>query len=180
MMWRKQVFVPMSLFLRPTDKNLGAIESRGDKRFLSLHMKRAIFDKWWAANGVRNDFESLRQLFLLEDFKGSLPGKVVMVLNEQKVSTLSRAAVLADEFVLTPLWQIFCFLCHQSPPLKRLEGLRCPNQGVVSVFIATRGATSSLTVCRWNENSKLPQLLSKRMCAWLKWFVNVLLNKLTT
>uniref|UniRef100_A0A674N472 Gypsy retrotransposon integrase-like protein 1 n=1 Tax=Takifugu rubripes TaxID=31033 RepID=A0A674N472_TAKRU len=63
--------------------------------------KGNLFDKWSAANGIRNDFELLRQLVLLEDFKGSLPEKVVMFLNEQKVSTLSRAAVLADEFVLT-------------------------------------------------------------------------------
>lgn len=38
---------------------------------------------------------------LLEDFRGALPEKMVIFLNEQKVTTLSKAAVLADEFVLT-------------------------------------------------------------------------------
>lgn len=60
-----------------------------------------LFDKWCAAIDVKTDFEALRQLIILEDFKGFLPKKVVMFLNEQKVSTLSRAAVLADGFVLT-------------------------------------------------------------------------------
>lgn len=63
--------------------------------------KGTLFDKWCAASDVKNDFESLRQLVLLEEFKGSLPDKVVMFLNEQKVSSISKAAVLADEFVLT-------------------------------------------------------------------------------
>lgn len=74
----------------------------GGQTFVEFAREKGnFFDKWCAANGVKNDFESLRQLVLLEDFKGSLPEKVVMFLNEQKVSTLSKAAVLADEFVLT-------------------------------------------------------------------------------
>lgn len=43
----------------------------------------------------------LRELLLLEDFKKTLPDRLVVYLNEQKVKTLSDAAVLADEFVLT-------------------------------------------------------------------------------
>lgn len=38
---------------------------------------------------------------LLQDFKNCLPENVVVHLNEQKVTSLSNAAVLADEFVLT-------------------------------------------------------------------------------
>ncbi|XP_023815218.1 uncharacterized protein LOC110015381 [Oryzias latipes] len=63
--------------------------------------KSVLFDKWCSASEVQNNFESLRQLVLLEDFKGSLPEKVVVFLNEQKVTSLSKAAVMADEFVLT-------------------------------------------------------------------------------
>lgn len=48
-----------------------------------------------------NDFASLRELILLKDFKSCLPERVVVYLNKQKVSSLSHAAVLADEFVLT-------------------------------------------------------------------------------
>lgn len=43
----------------------------------------------------------MRELILIEDFKKCLPGRIVVYLNEQKVSTLSEAAVVADEYVLT-------------------------------------------------------------------------------
>ena len=33
--------------------------------------KGVLFDKWCSANGVKNSFESLRQLMLLEDFKNA-------------------------------------------------------------------------------------------------------------
>lgn len=73
----------------------------GGQTFEFTREKGNLFDKWCVVNGVRNDFGSLHQLVLLEDFKGSLQEKVVMFLNEQKVSMLSRAAVLVDEFVFT-------------------------------------------------------------------------------
>ncbi len=57
--------------------------------------KGIIFDKWLAASKVQN-FNSLKDLMLLEDFKGCLSERVVTYLNEQKVTSLSQAAVLAD------------------------------------------------------------------------------------
>ena len=82
----------------------------------------------------------MRELILVEDFKKCLPERIVVYLNEQKVSALSTAAVLADEYVLThkatfssgpvegshrsapsslspPRWQSTerkCFYCHQT------------------------------------------------------------------
>lgn len=55
--------------------------------------------------------DDLRELVLREEFKYSLPERVVVNLNEQKVSSLTAAAVLADEFYLThkclslPVWR---------------------------------------------------------------------------
>lgn len=62
--------------------------------------KGVLFDKWCTASKV-SDFDSLKELLLLEEFKGCLSDRIVVYLNEQKVTTLSHAAVLADEFVLT-------------------------------------------------------------------------------
>ncbi|KAI2649596.1 Retrovirus-related Pol polyprotein [Labeo rohita] len=62
--------------------------------------KGILFDKWCTASKV-TDFDSLRELVLLEEFKNCLPERVVVYLNEQKVTLLSHAAVLADKFVLT-------------------------------------------------------------------------------
>lgn len=38
---------------------------------------------------------------IMEDFKNCLPERVAIYLNEQKVNEVSKAAVLADEYVLT-------------------------------------------------------------------------------
>lgn len=62
--------------------------------------KGVLFDEWCVATKVE-DFHSLREQILLEDFKSSLPEKIVTYLNERKESSLSQAAILADEFVLT-------------------------------------------------------------------------------
>lgn len=62
--------------------------------------KGTLFDKWCTANKV-TDFNLLWELMLLEEFKNCLPEKVVVYLNEQKVTLMSYAAVLADEFILT-------------------------------------------------------------------------------
>ncbi len=60
--------------------------------------KGVLFDKWCISSKV-TDFKTLRELILLEEFKNCAPERVVVYLNEQKVSTLSQAS--ADEFALT-------------------------------------------------------------------------------
>ncbi|KAL0172150.1 hypothetical protein M9458_032461, partial [Cirrhinus mrigala] len=62
--------------------------------------KKALFEKWCLSTKIAT-LEDLQELILLEDFKNCLPESIVVHLNEQKVSKLSDAAVLADEFVLT-------------------------------------------------------------------------------
>ncbi len=62
--------------------------------------KKALFEKWCLSTKITT-LEDLQELMLLEDFKNSLPESIVVHLNEQKVSKLFDAAILADEFVLT-------------------------------------------------------------------------------
>ena len=63
--------------------------------------KEVLFDRWCAASQV-SDMTSLRQLILLEDFKNCLADdNLVTYLNDQRAVTLSAAAVLADEFMLS-------------------------------------------------------------------------------
>ncbi|XP_076859481.1 uncharacterized protein LOC143512733 [Brachyhypopomus gauderio] len=62
--------------------------------------KTVLFDKWCSASDVTS-LQQLKELVLIEEFKNCLPDSVVMYLNEHKVSTLSNAAICADEFVLT-------------------------------------------------------------------------------
>ncbi|KAG7471871.1 hypothetical protein MATL_G00102630 [Megalops atlanticus] len=61
--------------------------------------KASLFDKWLHACKV-SDFDRLKELLLLEEFKNCLPERIVY-LNEQKVTSVAQAAVLADEYVLT-------------------------------------------------------------------------------
>ena len=62
--------------------------------------KGMLFAKWIASCNA-TDYSSLRELIMLEEFKKCLPEHIVVYLNEQKVNSLSAAAVLADEYVLT-------------------------------------------------------------------------------
>ncbi|CAI5657377.1 unnamed protein product [Oreochromis niloticus] len=76
--------------------------SKSDRQtFVEFAREKAVlFDKWLAASKVKN-FTELKELILLEEFKTCLPESIVVYLNEQKMELLSKAAVLADEFVLT-------------------------------------------------------------------------------
>ena len=62
--------------------------------------KEIFFDRPCSSQNVW-DFAQLRQLVLIEDFKDSLPGRITMYLNENRVIDVSKAAVLVDEYVLT-------------------------------------------------------------------------------
>ncbi len=62
--------------------------------------KSVLFDKWCQACNIVS-LSDLRELILLEEFKKCLPDRIVIYLNEQKVASLTNAAVLADEFILT-------------------------------------------------------------------------------
>ena len=62
--------------------------------------KEALFDRWCQSKEI-TDFGKLRELILMEEFRNCLPDKIATYIAEQKVSTLSAASMLADEYVLT-------------------------------------------------------------------------------
>ena len=64
------------------------------------HDKEILFDRWTTSCDA-NDFDNLRQLIILEEFKSCLPESVKAHLEEQQVREVHRAAVLADDYVLT-------------------------------------------------------------------------------
>ncbi len=95
---------------------------------------------------------------VLEDFKGFLPEKVVMFLNEQKVTSLSKAAVLADD-CFNPQKCVCAFLpptsvsrpmrpdSSHSASQKRLKDCHHLHMRFVSVSVVTRKVTSLPTAC---------------------------------
>ncbi len=61
--------------------------------------QEAAFDKWLRASEVYN-FNELRELMVLEQFKQSLPRVIQVHLNDMGASTVSKAAEAADNYVL--------------------------------------------------------------------------------
>ena len=63
--------------------------------------KENIFNRWCDSKSVGVDFEALRQLILLEEFKRCIPKEMKMYLEEVKVKVLEVATVIADDYSLT-------------------------------------------------------------------------------
>lgn len=61
--------------------------------------KGILFDRWIKACKV-TDYQSLCELLLIEEFKNCVPERTALYLNEQNVSTVQQAAVLANEYAL--------------------------------------------------------------------------------
>ena len=64
------------------------------------HYKEVLFDRWCTSLKVDNSYNVLREQMLLEEFKNSLSAELKTHLNERNISTLSEAAITADEYVL--------------------------------------------------------------------------------
>ena len=107
--------------------------------------KGILFDKWCFASKV-NDYASLRESILLEDFKKRIPDRVVLYLNEQKVTTLALAAVLSDEYVLT---HNASFIASEKSHVNSVQQSKLKHlfqKRIMSVFIVINLDMSSLTV----------------------------------
>ena len=65
------------------------------------HEKEVYFDRWWNSREVGTDFEKLRQVILIEEFKRCVRDDIKTYLDEQKVENLAKAAAYADDYALT-------------------------------------------------------------------------------
>lgn len=79
-------------------RNLRKLENQSYAEF--GRDKMTLFDRWCVSQGVK-DYDQLRELILIEEFKNCISDKVATYINEQKVSNVSDAARLADEYALT-------------------------------------------------------------------------------
>ena len=64
-------------------------------------VKEQLFDRWCHSKKVNKDFEKLRQLILIEEFKCRIPFHMKTFIDEKQVENLQQAADLADEYFLT-------------------------------------------------------------------------------
>ena len=63
--------------------------------------KEMMFDRWYRSLKVDQDFENLREVVLMEEFKKSVAFSVRSHLDDHKVTDLKKAAMMADEYELT-------------------------------------------------------------------------------
>lgn len=88
----------MSWYLRNTDS---VFRKGPNQTHIDFAREKGILFNWWCVACKADDFASVRELMLLEEFKSCVPERTAVYLNEQKASTLQQAATLADEFALT-------------------------------------------------------------------------------
>lgn len=65
------------------------------------NLKERYFDNWCRAVKIAGDFDKLRELVLVEDFKRCIDPTLRVFLDEKEVSSLNGIALLADTYSLT-------------------------------------------------------------------------------
>lgn len=88
--------------------------------------KEIAFDKWVRSKNIGQDYERLKQLILLEDYKTSVPFEVKNYLEDQKVEDIKKAAVMADDFELT---HQFTSRGNYRPNVFKSQVVRGPENG---------------------------------------------------
>ena len=63
--------------------------------------KEQLFDRWYCSKKIDQNYDKLRQLMLVEEFKRCIQSDVKTFLDEKQVETLEEAARLADAYYLT-------------------------------------------------------------------------------
>ena len=63
--------------------------------------KEQLFDRWCCSKKIDQNYNKLRQLMLVEEFKRCIQSDVKTFLDEKQVETLEEAARLADDYYLT-------------------------------------------------------------------------------
>ena len=63
--------------------------------------KEQLFDRWCCSKKIDQNYDKLRQLVLVEEFKRCIQYDVKTFLCEKQVKTLEEAARLADDYYLT-------------------------------------------------------------------------------
>ena len=74
--------------------------------------KEQLFDRWCCSKKIDQNYDKLRQLVLVEEFKRCIQSDVKTFLDEKQVETLEEAARLADDYYLT---HIVSFIAKPKP-----------------------------------------------------------------
>lgn len=112
----------------------------------------SFFNRWCSSTGV-NNFETLCNLVVLEQFKNIVPERLAIYINEHKVKTAAEAAVLADEYVLTHRGRMdharHYYRRDESRPNRFNGGLSSPTGSRQDLFNVKRSEADSESRCRY-------------------------------
>ncbi|XP_071954190.1 uncharacterized protein [Antedon mediterranea] len=64
-------------------------------------VKEQMFDRWVSSKDVELNYDNLKQMMLIEEFKRCIHVDIKIHLDERKIDTLKDAAVYADDYALT-------------------------------------------------------------------------------
>jgi len=92
--------------------------------------KETAFDRWCTSKEVNRDFDRLRQLILMEEFKSCLPVEIRTYLDEQRVDSLHEAAVHSDDYSLTHRVSLGCHDRVTDTSSPEIEGGQSPQASI--------------------------------------------------
>ena len=93
------------------------------------HAKQRYFDQWCHAMKVQQDFERLRQIILIEEFKESVNFNLRVYIDERAPTNLNEAAYLADEYALIHQSQFHSKSHSNSSKSSDISSSSCQSNG---------------------------------------------------
>ena len=121
--------------------------------------KEQLFDRWCCSKKIDENYDKLRQLILIEEFKRCIQSNVKTFLDEKQVETLEEAARLADDYYLT---HKVSFIAKPKPIFSRSQNkfMSCNSSGMPSQSNTPKPNSTSET------KSQYP--LSRPICNYCK------------
>lgn len=88
----------MNLFQRCIAKNLGTTKKKVEAQTYVdfLRQKETYFNRWNIVKNVENDYEKLKQLTLVEEFKICIVEDVKIHIDDRKAENAYKLAILGD------------------------------------------------------------------------------------
>ena len=132
--------------------------------------KERLLDRWCDSEEIKKDYERIRirQMFLLEEFKHCVHPAIKNYITEQKASTLSKAAEMADKYFLNK---------HFKEPFTQIRiGLKVahhPIRLLIQILLIQNPHFRSLNGIQVKITVQLVSIVGKRVML----FQNVLLDK---
>ena len=114
----------MSWSQRHIDKTLEIVKKDSNQtRVEFARNKEQLFDRWCCSKKIDQNYDKLRQLVLVEEFKRCIQSDVKTFLDEKQVETLEKSARLANDYYLT---RKVSFIAKPKPTSSHLhQGVEC-------------------------------------------------------